>query len=86
MGDNYQEGRESSLAKGKEMTDEERVAYYKGMTEHDLLINIATRVDAIESICQSRARCSRSGARKYTAIGAGIGAAIMGAFDYLLRR
>ena len=67
------------------MTDEERIAYYKGMSEHDLLINIATRVDAIEVTCRSRAQCSRSGTRKYAAIGAGIGAGIVGGIEGLKR-
>jgi len=67
------------------MTEEERVAYYKGMSEHDLLINIATRVDAIEVTCRSRAQCSRSGTRKYAAIGAGIGAGIVGVVEGLKR-
>jgi len=67
------------------MTEEERIEYFKGMTEHDLLINIATRVDAIEMTCRSRARCSRNGTRKYAAIGAGIGAGIVGAVEGLKR-
>ena len=60
------------------MTDEERMAHYKGMTDHDLLINIATRVDGIEATCRSRANCGNNSTRKYLAIGAGIGAGITG--------
>ena len=67
------------------MTEEERIEYFKGMTEHDLLINIATRVDAIEMTCRARAQCSKSGTRKYAALGAGIGAGIVGVIEGLKR-